>query len=99
VFSSVLLWTVLRRHGSGNAPAEPLTGVIGAVLLLMRVSAVGIVVFGVVRLLAYRAYEWNEAAGSGQVYLLAGKHVLFAAVFAAGLVCYARAWRLMKKTP
>jgi hypothetical protein len=33
----------------------------------MRLSLGGIIVFGIIRALAYKTFEWNAAAGEGQV--------------------------------
>jgi uncharacterized membrane protein len=95
LFGSVLLWSILRRQS--NNRSQTVAGILSTVLLLMRLSFVGIVVFGVVRVAAYRGYEWNEAAGRSQITLLVVKHIIFAIVFAAGLFCYVRAGRLVRR--
>lgn len=64
----------------------------------MRFSVAGIVIFGLVRAIAYKSYEWNAAAGQNQVTLLIVKHVLFALIFAVGLVYYIKAKKLVGKT-
>jgi hypothetical protein len=63
----------------------------------MRISFLGIVVFGVLRLLAYRKYEWNEAAGQDQVSLLIAKHIVFTLIFLFGLVYYLRATKFVRE--
>ena len=97
VFGSVLLWVLLRREGSQTDADPRLAGVFKTVLNLMRISVVGIVVFGIVRTLAYKSYEWNAAAGDGQVTLLIVKHIVLTAVFAFGVVYYLKACRYIRK--
>ncbi len=63
----------------------------------MNLSFGGIVIFGVVRAIAYKSYEWNAAAGQNQVTLLVVKHVLFTMIFAAGLMYYMKAKRFIRK--
>ena len=56
-----------------------------------------IVVFGVIRMIAYRRYEWSEEAGDGQITLLIVKHIIFTAIFACGLISYYRAGKWARK--
>lgn len=49
-----------------------------------RLALLWIVIGGVVRVAAYRDYEWSDAAGRRQVGLLGFKHVLLFAAVAAG---------------
>ena len=63
----------------------------------MKFSVAGIVIFGVVRAIAYKSYEWNAAAGQSQITLLIVKHVLFTLIFAVGLVYYIKAKKLLRK--
>lgn len=51
-------------------------------------SLVFIIAFGVVRTMAYREYEWCNAAEHGQVAALVVKHVLF------GILIAAAVWRV-----
>jgi hypothetical protein len=73
--------------------------VLKVVLLLMQLSFVGIVVFGTVRAIAYKSYEWNVAAGQSQVTLLIVKHIIFTLLFVPGVFFYIRAKRLVRKAP
>ena len=56
----------------------------------------GITVFGVVRMLAYRTYEWSEAAGDSQITVLIVKHILLTAVFLWGAYYYVRSRKALK---
>lgn len=96
VFGGVVLWSVVRQLPPGGRPGDVAVRVLKTVLLLMRISFFGIIVFGVIRTLAYRKYEWNAAAGEGQVVLLIVKHVLFTVIFVVGLVYYLRARKLVR---
>jgi hypothetical protein len=57
----------------------------------------GIVLFGIMRALAYKSYEWNAAAGQSQVTLLIVKHIIFTLFFLPGVVFYIKARRLVRK--
>ena len=96
VFGSVLLWSILRKKDPGDPPDEAIGPVLRIVLLLMNLSFAGIVIFGIIRTIAYRTYEWNQAAGQSQITLLVVKHIIFTLVFVVGLVYYLRARRLVK---
>jgi uncharacterized membrane protein len=97
LFGTVLLWSILRKTISGDDKAIIISDILKTVLMLMRFSVAGIVIFGVVRAIAYKSYEWNAAAGQSQVTLLIVKHVLFALIFAVGLVYYIKAKKLVRK--
>jgi hypothetical protein len=104
LFCTVLLWVMLRKKeavevitSAAGAAGETITGMIKTILLLMRLSLGGIIVFGIIRALAYKEYEWNAAAGDGQVVLLIVKHIILAFVFMLGVVYYRRAAKIFKK--
>lgn len=103
LFCTVLLWWMFRKEKVTELDAyrigdggKILAGVILVIVLLMRISFAGIVVFGIIRALAYKQYEWNAAAGDGQITLLMVKHILLAFVFALGVVFYLKAVRWIK---
>jgi len=96
IFGAVILGAILRDSSSIGDCRQLAARIVSLVSLAMRVSLAGIVLFGGVRALAYRRYEWNDAAGEGQVPLLIAKHVLLAAVFAWGLVYYVKARKFLK---
>ncbi len=97
VFGGVLLWSILRKEIVTDHTERTTVDVLKTILLLMRLSVAGIVLFGVVRTMAYKTYEWSAAAGQGQVTLLIIKHVILAGVFAVGLIYYIRARKLVRK--
>ena len=97
LFGSVLLWSMMRKDISNPGAERFVAESLKTVLFLMRLSLAGIVVFGVVRTLAYKTYEWNAAAGQSQITLLIIKHVIFTVVFAVGLVYYIGARKLVRR--
>lgn len=99
IFGSLILWVILRKSG-GNATGDSddtVMAVLKMDMLLMRLSLAGIIVFGAFRALAYRTYEWNAAAGEGQITLLVVKHIILTVVFVIGLVLYRRAGKMTVK--
>ena len=99
VFGSVLLCMFLRKTAGTNKADELTVALVKIILFMMRISFVGIVVFGVLRTVAYKSYEWNDAAGHGQILLLAIKHVIFTLIFIMGLIYYIKASRFVGKSP
>jgi len=97
LFGSVLLWSMMRKDISNPVAGRFIADNLKTVLFLMRLSLAGIVVFGIVRTLAYKTYEWNAAAGQSQITLLIIKHVILTGVFAVGLIYYIRARKLVRK--
>lgn len=97
LFGSVLLWSMMRKDISNPGAGRFIADSLKTVLFLMRLSLAGIVVFGIVRTLAYKTYEWNAAAGQSQITLLIIKHVILTGIFAVGLICYIRARKLVRK--
>jgi uncharacterized membrane protein len=99
VFGSVVLWMFLRKTAGTNKADEITVSLVKIIMCLMRISFVGIVVFGVLRTVAYKSYEWSDAAGQGQILLLAIKHVIFTVIFLMGLIYYIKASRFVGKLP
>jgi uncharacterized membrane protein len=97
LFGTVLLWSILRKEMPNSDRGIPIVDILKTVLLLMRFSFAGIVIFGVLRAIAYKSYEWNAAAGQSQVTLLIVKHVLFTLIFTVGLVYYIKTKKLVRK--
>ena len=95
LFGAVLLWIVRRKGSSSGLGADGARFVVQYIRRLMGLCLVGIVVCGVLRAIAYRHYEWNDAAGDIQVPVLVAKHVLFFLLFFAGLSEFVRARRSM----
>ena len=96
LFCAVLLWIARRRLPAAGAWSADTRFLVKRIRRLMPWCLAGIVVFGVVRALAYREFEWNEAAGRAQITVLAVKHVLLTVVFLAGLSEFVRAGRRMR---
>jgi hypothetical protein len=97
LFGTVLLWSILRKKIPEGHTSPIVVDILGTILILMGLSIAGIVVFRVLRTLAYRNYEWSTTAGQGQVMLLITKHVIFTVVFVVGFVYYFRASKLVRK--
>ncbi len=91
LFGSLLLWSVLGKETHDGAAHQVVADLLKTIQRYMRYSLGALVVFGVIRALAYKEYEWNSAAGQGQVTLLIVKHIILVLVFVWGLVYYLRA--------
>lgn len=96
IFCTVFLWQVLRKEKDGEGRII-FYHLLRITRLLMQISLGGIIVFGVIRALAYKTYEWNAAAGEGQVTLLIVKHIILAVVFVLGVIFYVRAGKYVKR--
>ena len=96
LFCSLLLWQIMPA-AKREAPVDIVVKIVRRIRLFMQLSLAGIIVFGIVRMMAYRQYEWNTEAGEGQVVLLAVKHIVFAAIFVCGLISYFRAGKWVQK--
>lgn len=95
IFCTVLLWQIMKL----NIKHDVLTHeILLLIRKLMLISAAGIVIFGLVRALAYKTYEWNAAAGDAQITLLIVKHIILAAVFGAGVFYYRKAGAFLKES-
>ena len=96
IFCTVILWSMLRYKIPRDEANKIIKSMLKTILLLMRLSLAGIVLFGVVRALAYKEYEWSAAAGESQVLLLIVKHFILTVVFVVGLVYYLKARKIIK---
>lgn len=97
LFGTVLLWSILRKTNLNDDRTIQIVDILKTVLMLMRISFAGIVIFGVLRAIAYKSYEWNAAAGQSQVTLLIVKHVILSLIFIFGLIYYIKATRFVRK--
>ena len=97
LFGTVLLWLILRKRNPESETQGIIPEMLTMILFLMQLSLVGIVLFGILRALAYKSYEWNEAAGQSQVTLLIIKHVIFTLFFLPGVVFCIKAKKLVGK--
>lgn len=97
LFTTVVLWSILRKSDLDDTNRTAIADILKILLILMRVSLAGIVIFGLVRAIAYRDYEWNEAAGNSQVTLLIVKHIILTVIFIPGLIYYVKANRFIRR--
>lgn len=64
---------------------------------IVYVCWAALIVLGIVRTLAYRSFEWDEAAGSGQITALVLKHLLLVSLVLWGTVSQLRLRRLLRE--
>ena len=93
--SALAAWFVLRSPAAARAP-EALRPVIDGLVRVGMVSLAWTLAGGVVRSLAFRRYEWMEAAGRSQVPALVVKHVILVSLVVTGLVVLHRVRRLAR---
>lgn len=97
ILCSIILWFILKKISSGQGRLNSdnsgriLIELLRIIRLLMLICAGGIVVFGAIRTIAYKEYEWSDAAGEAQVTLLIIKHIILTAVFVFGVIYYRKA--------
>lgn len=97
IFCTVILMLTAKYELPADRDGRVMiAAILKRILLLMRLSVIGIVGFGIVRAIAYRQYEWSAAAGDDQIVMLAIKHVLLAAVFFVGVVYYRKTIRMIR---
>jgi len=92
---SLVLAAAWRKGLIGSS--EGVTELLKLVLSVMRISFVAVMAFGVVRMLAYRQFEWNEAAGEAQVTVLIVKHIFFTIVFLWGAFYYIKTTKALRQ--
>jgi hypothetical protein len=93
--SAVAAWLLLRTETAERSPAA--IEAVAAGLWKVGIFALAwTLAGGVVRMLAFRQYEWMEAAGRGQVSALIVKHVILVTLVAAGIVVLFRIRRLSR---
>ncbi|MFC1592165.1 hypothetical protein ACFL43_06545 [Thermodesulfobacteriota bacterium] len=97
IFGTVLLWYLARSEIPAGDAGKIIAGMLKKVLMMTRLCLGGIVFFGAFRAVAYKQYEWNAAAGEDQMTVLMIKHVVLAAIVAAGLVLYIKAGNVLKQ--
>jgi len=91
--SALAAWFLLRSPSARRAP-EALGDVIRGLVRVGTAALVWTLAGGVVRALAFRRYEWMEAAGRSQVPALVVKHVILITLVIAGLIVLYRVHRL-----
>jgi len=93
--SVIAAWLLLRTPAARSAP-QALRDV-GRGLVRVGIGAlVWTLAGGVVRALAFRRYEWMEAAGRSQIPALVLKHVILVGLVIAGLVVLQRVRRMLR---
>jgi hypothetical protein len=85
---------LLRRSLAMKRAPTPLQPVVDGLVKVGVFSLVWTLAGGVIRALAYRRYEWMEAAGRGQVAALMVKHVILVSMVALGVVVLYRVRQL-----
>ena len=88
VVASLLVGWAVRNAPERDQGYSFAVRTVTILLSLMRWSLAGVVGFGVVRAVTYRQFEWSEAAGDTQIYVLGAKHVLLTVVFVYGVIWY-----------
>jgi hypothetical protein len=85
---------LLRRSLSMQSAPGTVQPVVRGVVRLGIFSLAWTLVFGFIRGLTYREYEWVEAAGRDQVAVLVVKHVILVSLVVAGCVVLYRLHRI-----
>lgn len=95
VTSALLLIYFSRKLGTDPGPEviKYFLEVYGKLKAFIIGCIVWIVLGGVVRTLAYRKYEYGEAAGRGQIPVLIAKHILIATALILGIYY----WKVLSK--
>jgi hypothetical protein len=94
---TVILWHLRQRIlPQLQAPADAGPPLLRLLITMMKVTTVGIVVFGAVRAAAYYRYEWLDEAGDGQLTLLIAKHIGMTALVVWGIIEWVKASRQLK---
>ena len=96
--SALAAWFLLRTPAARRAP-EAMRPVARGLVRTGLVALAWTLAGGVVRALAYREYEWMEAAGRGQVPALVVKHVVLVSLVGLGLAVLWRVHRLLGRAP
>ncbi|MEW6200745.1 MAG: hypothetical protein AB1546_02130 [bacterium] len=90
--SAVVMMVMLKyvRDKKIDEPVEFFTGLYNRLSVIALASVVWIILGGIVRTLAYRTYEWSDAAGRAQIPALVGKHVFFLILLTVGVYYWLR---------
>lgn len=93
LFASLLVVSHIHKAYGTDGPEERiqfLRGLYGTFKKVILGCWVVIIAGGVVRTLAYREYEWMEAAGRGQTGALVIKHIILVALVVWGVIIQVR---------
>lgn len=100
LFASLLMLGLFYRciRQQGDAADTALVRVVaGTFEKVVYACWAALILGGIVRTLAYESFEWNEAAGRGQVAALVVKHVLLVAVVVWGTYIQIRLRKHLKR--
>ena len=97
--SLILLWLIYRKtQEQPDASWLPFARNLATSLnQVTRVCWAMLILGGIIRTLAYENFEWEEAAGSGQVAALALKHILLVSLIIWGTVIQFRLRKFFKE--
>lgn len=100
LFASLLMLGLFYRciRGQGDPADTALVRVVaGTFEKVVYACWAALILGGIGRTLAYESFEWNEAAGRGQVAALVVKHVLLVAVVVLGTYIQHRLRKHLKR--
>lgn len=101
LFASLLVLSVLFhsiREDKGSSARLDVALEISQTFNRVIIGCWGVILIGgVIRILAYKQYEWMEAAGRGQVTALILKHLLLVALILWGTVLQFRLRKHLRK--
>lgn len=97
--SSVAMWIIVKRLGDSTerAVVSYFLDIYRGVTRLAKFSLVWIVIGGIPRVIAYKEFEWANAAGKGQIPALIIKHILFFIVVGTGSYFWIKIGRKIRK--
>lgn len=97
--SGVTMWIIVKRFGDSkdDAVVDYFFSLHRSVTRLAKFSLGWILLGGIPRMLAYRDFEWANAAGKGQIPALIVKHILAFIFVGAGAYFWVRINRRIEK--
>ncbi len=96
VSSYAMLLMVRYAEGGGVEVKRMVLRLYPRMLHLTAGSFIFLLFAGVIRAFTFKDYEWLEAAGRGQVYVLVIKHILLFILFGYGIYCWVRVHRRVR---
>ncbi|MFZ2199157.1 MAG: hypothetical protein WAV13_15575 [Thermodesulfovibrionales bacterium] len=96
--SGVAMWVIVNKLGDSNDErvVRYFLDIYKSITRLAKFALGWIIIGGIPRVLAYRDFEWANAAGKGQVPALIVKHILFFAFVGAGAHVWIKISRRIK---
>lgn len=97
--SGVTMWIIVKRFGNSTdkAVTSYFVDVYRSVTRLAKLSLVWILIGGIPRIIAYKEFEWANAAGKGQIPALIIKHILFFLFVGTGAYFWMKLSRRVRK--